>query len=507
LKKAVSVSSLELPSTTKIDMDPGLQVLAGVGGNTVLLGGSPYKLVSLRPGAAAVVESLRGGGSLETAAHAANVTLAATEKLARRLLSNGMAEPRHQAPHIFCLGDITAVIPARNEAVTIGGIVTALFGHGLRTVVVVDDASSDDTAAAAREAGATVVKRESAGGPGAARMSGLLTVDTPLVLFVDADTELHGTWLPELIEAFDDPLVGIAAPRVMSSSSSHLIGRYEHIRSALDLGARRASVRPLSRVSYIPSAAWLAKVATLQQVGGFDPSLRYGEDVDLVWRAVAAGFVVRYEGHISVQHRPRGTLRELMKQRHQYGTSAAPLDIRHPGAVAPLVASGWSVLSWAMALLGGPIGVTVGLTAAVSTSLALEKKMSMVQSSRKIAFSTAMRGHLGLGRQLASCMWRTWLPLAGLAALFSQRIRWVLVVAGIGPAIEQWVKQRPPLDPVRFAALRMLDDASYCSGVWKGCWQVRHFGPLKPRLVNWPGRPEPTQQDNTVPNTTESAVN
>ncbi len=517
----MGVSPSELPSTTHIEIDPGVLVLAGIDGKTVLLGGSPYKLVSLRPSAAAVVESFRAGGSIETAAQIANVSIGATEKLARWLLQNGMAEPRHHEPHVFGLADISAVIPARNESSNIGGVVSSLFGLGLQKVVVVDDASSDDTAAVARAAGAVVIERNGAGGPGAARMSGVSNVDSPLVLFVDADTHLDGEWMGEwlgdLIAAFDDPLVAIAAPRVRSLLDSSLVSRYEHVRSALDLGGYRSSVRPLSRVSYVPSAVWLVKLTALEQVGGFDPSLRFGEDVDLVWRLVSSRFVVRYEGQVSVQHRPRQTLRALMKQRHQYGTSAAPLDRRHPDAVAPLVASGWSVLSWALALLGGPAGLVAGLVTAAGTSMALESKMSMVQSPRKIAFTTAMRGHLGLGRQLASCIWRAWLPFAMIASLFSRRVRWVTLASGILPAIEQWTKQRPNVDPVRFTALRMLDDASYCSGLWKGCWKEKHFGPLKPRLVNWPGRPESTepestrpestQPENTVQNTTESAVN
>ena len=40
----------------------------------------------------------------------------------------------------------------------------------------------------------------------------------------------------------------------------------------------------------------------LREVDGFDPELRLGEDVDLVWRLDAAGWRCRYEPSVSVFH-------------------------------------------------------------------------------------------------------------------------------------------------------------------------------------------------------------
>ena len=52
---------------------------------------------------------------------------------------------------------LSAIIPARDEAATIVGVIEPLVGHALiDEVIVVDDASRDDTAALARAAGARV---------------------------------------------------------------------------------------------------------------------------------------------------------------------------------------------------------------------------------------------------------------------------------------------------------------------------------------------------------------
>ena len=61
------------------------------------------------------------------------------------------AEPPATAPH-----RLAVVIPALNEARTIGGVVTD--ARRLATVIVVDDGSSDETAREAEAAGAEVVR-------------------------------------------------------------------------------------------------------------------------------------------------------------------------------------------------------------------------------------------------------------------------------------------------------------------------------------------------------------
>lgn len=64
------------------------------------------------------------------------------------------------------------VVPAYNEAVSIGRVIRDLFQHGFSNVVVVDDGSSDATARVAREAGAIVLRHAVNCGQGAALETG-----------------------------------------------------------------------------------------------------------------------------------------------------------------------------------------------------------------------------------------------------------------------------------------------------------------------------------------------
>lgn len=80
-----------------------------------------------------------------------------------------------------------AIVPALDEAATIGGVVGDLLRRGV-PVIVVDNGSRDDTARLARDAGATVVS-ERRRGYGAACIAGIaaLPADADIVVFLDAD--------------------------------------------------------------------------------------------------------------------------------------------------------------------------------------------------------------------------------------------------------------------------------------------------------------------------------
>ena len=98
---------------------------------------------------------------------------------------------------------VTAVIPAWNEARTIGAVVfAALDARLVGEVVVVDNASSDATAAVAEAHGARVVT-ESTPGKGEAMRAGVAaSPDAAVIVFLDADLVcLRPDHIDELVAA------------------------------------------------------------------------------------------------------------------------------------------------------------------------------------------------------------------------------------------------------------------------------------------------------------------
>jgi glycosyltransferase involved in cell wall biosynthesis len=83
----------------------------------------------------------------------------------------------------------SVVIPARNAAETIGGVLDALAAQDPAPgeVIVVDDASEDDTAEVAERRGATVIRLDSPRLAGGARNRGWEAASGDVVVFLDAD--------------------------------------------------------------------------------------------------------------------------------------------------------------------------------------------------------------------------------------------------------------------------------------------------------------------------------
>jgi len=108
---------------------------------------------------------------------------------------------------------VTFLIPAYNEAATIGDVLARIAGLGLDAqVLVVDDGSSDETAAIAEAAGATVV-RQGNRGKGAAIRAAIPLVEGEIAVIQDADMEYDPAEVPALIA----PIVDHSADVVFGS--------------------------------------------------------------------------------------------------------------------------------------------------------------------------------------------------------------------------------------------------------------------------------------------------
>ena len=247
--------------TVRYALDPAARRVRGAAPG--LLGGSPMRWFRLTAAGDAVVDRLVAGDDLDGVA----------SDLVDRLVAAGAAHPR-PGPGAVPAGDVTVVVPVRDRPEHLDALLSSV---------------ADAAAAGSGAPASVVVVDDGSGGPAAARNSGLAEVATPLVVFVDSDCAVRPGWLEELVAVFVDPRVGLAAPRVVATGGLGPLAAYDRVRSPLDLGPDEAVVRPGSTVPFVPSAALAARAEVVRALGGFDEDLRVGEDVDLVWRAVAVG--------------------------------------------------------------------------------------------------------------------------------------------------------------------------------------------------------------------------
>ncbi|HWG02239.1 MAG TPA: mycofactocin biosynthesis glycosyltransferase MftF [Trebonia sp.] len=466
------------PAGFRLFPDPATRLVAD---GSVLVGGSPVRVLRLTPAGARQVAGWLAGAPVAGGD--------AVRRLARRLLDAGLAHPDPDPGGGPRAGDVTVVVPVRDRHAELARCLAGLraaardLGDEAYQVIVVDDCSADPAAIAAiaGAAGAEVIRRPVNGGPAAARNTGLAAARTGFVAFLDSDCGPRSGWLDGLLPHFADPAVGAVAPRIVPHEAGRgWLARYEGASSTLDMGARPSIVRPGARVPYVPGAALVVRQSVAG--AGFAGGMVVGEDVDFVWRLAAAGWRVRYEPGAVMGHDHRVRFRAWFARRTDYGTSAAVLEERHPGAVRPLYASWWTAGAWAAALAGRP--VTAAALTATATAL-LARRLSPVTGAGtawRLAIRLAAGGTLAAGRPLGSALSRTWWPVALPAAAAVPRLRLPVAALLLTPPLLDWADRRPPLDPARYVAARLLDDVAYSVGVWQGCLRRRTMRPLIPAV-------------------------
>jgi len=457
-----------MPAGIRLVPDRDLAILAD---GQALVGGNPVRLVRLRPRGADMVGRWLGGAPVGNSR--------AERVVARRLVRAGLLHPRPQPVPPGVL--VTVVVPVRDRPELLQRLLTSLRPL---SCVVVDDASIHRAAVekVAREAGAEYIRLATRVGPAGARNAGLARVESPFVAFADSDCTVPPGWLEPLLGHFVDPAVALVAPRVVTRHGSSWLERYESARSPLDLGDHEGPVGPGRAVAYVPSAAIVLRRAATPQPC-FDPELRVGEDVDLVWRLVEAGWEVRYVPEVEVEHhRPLGPA-TWAARRAAYGSSAGALAVRHRDAAAPVRLSPAAAAGWGLLASGRP-GAALGVLAASSTALGVRLN-GVVDRPFVLAARLSANGIARSAVPTVAGLARAWGP-ALATALFVRRLgraRVVLAVTlGVGVA-RGWRTRPPELDPARYLALRLADDLAYGAGVWWGALQARTLRPLLPAVV------------------------
>lgn len=463
-----------LPDGFAVQVDRRVRVL---GQGSALLGGSPTRILRLAPAA----QDMLADGRLK-------VSDAVSAELARTLLDATVAHPRPAGGPSH--RDVTVVIPVRDNACGLRRLVTAL--RGLR-IVVVDDGSStpvgsEDFAGAHPEV--EILRHGQSRGPAAARNTGLSACKTDYVAFLDSDVVPRRGWLEALLGHFCDPTVALVAPRIVGlAQNDDLVARYEAVRSSLDLGQREAPVIPYTTVSYVPSAAIICRASALRDINGFDETMRSGEDVDLCWRLVEAGARLRYEPIAQVAHDHRTELRDWLTRKAFYGGSAAPLSVRHPDKIAPMMISGWALTAWILMAVGSSFGYLASLFVAGLTGRRVAKSMHGTETQMWDVVTVAARSLWSAALQLASAICRHYWPVALLAAILFRPVRRVVLVAAVVDGVVDWISRRQtadddarPIGLLMYLVLKRLDDLAYGLGLWYGVLRERNVGPLKPQI-------------------------
>lgn len=184
---------------------------------------------------------------------------------------------------------VSVLIAALDEAGSIVASVRSVLAQENVTleVIVADDGSTDGTAdLVTRTFGDRVgVLRLPHGGKGAALERARSVARHPVLVTVDADTELAPNALADLAAAFVDPRVDAAAGAVVPRNPTNVLVRFqvtEYLKNTLV----RSGWSALGALDQIPGALAALRASSLDRAGGF-PIDSLTEDYEVAFRLYA----------------------------------------------------------------------------------------------------------------------------------------------------------------------------------------------------------------------------
>jgi glycosyltransferase involved in cell wall biosynthesis len=171
---------------------------------------------------------------------------------------------------------VSVVVPVYNGARYLGPALESLLAQDYEPieVIVVDDGSNDGSGDVARSFGGVRVCEQANAGPAAARNVGIAAATGEFVAFHDADDLVPPTRLTLQLDYLT------RHPEI-----DCVLGRQEWIDPPPWL--TRDAV--YGELGGIPTSSAVYRAPVLRELGGFDVSLRTGEDIDLLIRLRETG--------------------------------------------------------------------------------------------------------------------------------------------------------------------------------------------------------------------------
>lgn len=223
------------------------------------------------------------------------------------------------------MSTIAVVVVNYNTRDLLRECLESVRAEGMSEILVVDNASQDGSAGMVRELFPEVrlIARTDNPGYGAAANQGIAACAAPSVLLLNSDTRLEPGAAAALARHLEEnPRAGIVGPRLLNPDGTFQSSCFPFLTplNVLVLNTwlnRAARAVPGWRNRFLPTwkgtpsraghwvkgAALAIRREAFAAIQGFDEDyFMYSEEVDLCWRALAAGWEVHYTPEARVVH-------------------------------------------------------------------------------------------------------------------------------------------------------------------------------------------------------------
>lgn len=194
-------------------------------------------------------------------------------------------------------------------------------------VIIVDDGSADATAQIAAEFPEFRLIRQPNKGLSVARNVGMQAALGELVAYTDSDCVVDPHWLSFMIRSIiEGSFDACGGPNYAPHEEGWVAGCV-----AASPGAPCHVLIGADRAEHLAGCNMVFRKAALEAAGGFDPQFTAaGDDVDVCWRLMDAGYVLGYCPSAFVWHFRRNTIKAYYGQQRGYGKAEAALYFKYP---------------------------------------------------------------------------------------------------------------------------------------------------------------------------------
>ncbi len=216
---------------------------------------------------------------------------------------------------------LSVIIPCYNAASTLPAQLDALADDVWSEsweVIIVDNGSTDPTVPRAqpfveRSPSWRIVDASGGKGPGYARNTGVRVARGEYLAFCDADDVIEPGWVSAIGEA-------LAQHELVGSRLEYekLNGTESSRRNLPQQRGLRQQLYNSSFLPFVAGAGLAVRREVFEKIGGFDETLRCGQDVDFCWRAQLEGSDLYFEKTAVMHYRLRSRPKDIYRQTFNY---------------------------------------------------------------------------------------------------------------------------------------------------------------------------------------------
>jgi glycosyltransferase involved in cell wall biosynthesis len=250
-----------------------------------------------------------------------------------RWATRGIRELREGWP------SLSVVVCAYNEQRYIGDCLDSLLAvdYPELDVIVCDDGSTDGTPDIVARYPFRVLSLPH-GGLSAARNAGLAASTGEVLAYLDADAMCDPDWPYHLVLSLEDSVQATGGPNLPVPD----VGFQERVVAHSPGGPMQVLVAD-DRAEHVAGCNMAFRRDTLVGLGGFDTAYTSaGDDVDVCWRLMDAGFEIGFAHAAQVWHHRRDTVRRYLRQQQNYGRSERMVSGRHADRFNRLGQARWT---------------------------------------------------------------------------------------------------------------------------------------------------------------------